>query len=354
MFTFDSKKQLTRDAVGESLGGHFKTHDGRTVDSTGAFFVGELERLDQTLNLPLVDITWSRDIDLRNDVTVADEYSSFTNTTVASNGGLGTGQGVGTGKAWMGRNSTQIAGVGIDISKTPNPLNVWGLEVKYDILELAAAARIGRPIDSQKVDAMELKRQMDIDEQVYIGDLTLNIGGLYNSAAVTNVTNFPPGASGFTQWAEKTPDEILADITMAMTSVWKASGYAIRPNRILLPPAQFAQICMQKVATQAGLVSVRNYVEQNNLMTSNGGGKLTIDYCKWGVGAGAGGTYQVPGTVDRMIVYTKDYKRVRFPLTLVQRTPVQYEGIWHKVYYFHKMGGIEMPYANTIGYQDGL
>jgi hypothetical protein len=73
MFTFDKKAQLTRDAVGESLGGAFQTHDGRTVDSTGAFFVGELERLDQTLNLPLVDITWSRDIDLRQDVTIADE-----------------------------------------------------------------------------------------------------------------------------------------------------------------------------------------------------------------------------------------------------------------------------------------
>lgn len=30
------------------------TFDQATVDSSGAFLIGELERLDQTLNLPLV------------------------------------------------------------------------------------------------------------------------------------------------------------------------------------------------------------------------------------------------------------------------------------------------------------
>lgn len=34
------------------------TFDQATVDSSGAFLIGELERLDQTLNLPLVGYTW--------------------------------------------------------------------------------------------------------------------------------------------------------------------------------------------------------------------------------------------------------------------------------------------------------
>ena len=44
------------------------TFDQATVDSSGAFLIGELERLDQTLNLPLVGYTWTRDIQLREDV----------------------------------------------------------------------------------------------------------------------------------------------------------------------------------------------------------------------------------------------------------------------------------------------
>ncbi|STF64323.1 bacteriophage protein [Escherichia coli] len=55
------------------------TFDQATVDSSGAFLIGELERLDQTLNLPLVGYTWTRDIQLREDVSIADDISSWTN-----------------------------------------------------------------------------------------------------------------------------------------------------------------------------------------------------------------------------------------------------------------------------------
>src|SRR5262249_52004892 len=99
--TFDTSAAFTTDGAGNQMGQKFTqaymTHDGKVVDSSGAFLVGELERLDQTLHRPLVSITWSRDIRLRNDVTIADEVSAFTLSTFASAGALGTGQGVGTG-----------------------------------------------------------------------------------------------------------------------------------------------------------------------------------------------------------------------------------------------------------------
>ena len=121
----------------------YKTHDGRTVDSTGAFLVGELERLDQTLHMPLVAVTWSRDINLREDVSVADEVSSFTLSTFASQGNLGAGNGIRNGKAWIGKATDQIGGVSVDIGKYPQPLTPWGLEVKFSILELESAAKAG-------------------------------------------------------------------------------------------------------------------------------------------------------------------------------------------------------------------
>lgn len=64
------------------------TIDRATIDSTGAFIVGELERMDQTLNLPLVSVKWTRDMPLRSDISIADEVSSFTNTDFASVGGV--------------------------------------------------------------------------------------------------------------------------------------------------------------------------------------------------------------------------------------------------------------------------
>jgi hypothetical protein len=353
VITYDSRPtyDAAGNAMGKPLGMRCTTIDGKTVDSTGAFMVGELERLDQTLHEPLAAVSWGRDIDLREDVTIADEVSSFTLSTYNSAGGLGTGQGIRNGKAWIGKNTDQITGVSVDIAKITNPLTPYGIELKYTVLELESAARLGRPIDQQKYAAMQLKYQMDVDEQVYAGDEPAGFTGLVNSALVA-ATNLPNGGSGSPSWATKNPDEILADVNYALTTVWAASAWAVVPSRILLPPEQFGQISTQKVS-QAGNVSVLKYIQENNLLATTGKGKLDIFPVKWCIGAGVGGTIGTVGH-DRMVVYTKDKDRVRFPMTLLQGTPIQYDSIYHKRTYFCRLGVVEVVYPETLGYFDQL
>lgn len=342
--------------TGQSLGGTFRTHDGRTCDSTGAFLVGELERLDQKMHRPLAAVTWSRDLDLRQDVTIADEVSSFTTSTYGSPGGLGTGSGIGTGKAWVGRDTTQITGISVDIAKIPHPLRPWSMEIKYTIFELESAARVGRPIDAQKLDALQLKHQMDIDEQAYYGDLTTGDKGLVNSAQVTAVTNLPNGQDGTPQWSTKTPVEILDDFNLALTTTWENAAWAVMPTRALIPPSQFGYISTTPV-TIAGTGSILKYLMENNLLVTSGVGKMEIYPAKWCIGSGVGGTIGVgsaDGGIDRMVIYSKDVDRVRFPMTLLNRTPVQYDGLYHKSTYFTRLGVVEVVYPETISYWDGL
>lgn len=355
MQTFDSgyrSLDAAGNQLGKPLGNAFRTADGRTVDSTGAFLVGELERLDLTLHEPLAAVTWGRDIDLREDVTLADEVSSFTLSTFAAQGGLGLGNGIGNGKAWIGKDTNQITGISADIAKIPHQLRPWAMELKYTILELESAAKLGRPIDQQKFEGLQLKHQMDIDEQIYIGDTTTGDTGLVNNSLVTNVSNVANGASGFSAWTKKSPDEILADVNTMLTSVWAASAWAVIPGRLMLPPAQFGYISTQKVS-QAGNVSILKYIQDNNLLTTSGKGKLEILPLKWLIGAGVGGTIGTAG-VDRAVVYTKEKQRVRYPMTLLQRTPIQYDSIYHKTTYFCRLGAVEVVYPETIGYFDGI
>lgn len=343
---------------GKVLDHAYKTWDGkRTVDSTGAFLIGELERLDQTIHLPLSAVTWGRDIDLREDVTIADELSSFTLTTFGSAGSLGTGNGIRNGKAWIGKATNQIGGVGVDTGKIANPLTPWALEIAYSILELESAAKLGRPIDEQKYEALKLKLQMDIDEQVYVGDATIGsatgVGGLVNNGLVTNVANVPNGGGGTAPWSGKTPQEILADVNALLISVWASTGYAVMPNRLLIPPTQFGYINSTIVST-AGNQSILKFLLENNIIKNSGAGDLVIAPAKWLVGAGTGGTIGTAGTVDRMVAYNKNKRFVRFPMTPLQRTPVQYDSIYHKSSYFCRLGVVEVVYPETMGYRDGI
>ncbi|WP_448952138.1 DUF2184 domain-containing protein [Labrys neptuniae] len=316
------------------------TYDQATIDSAGAFLVGELERLDPTLNEPLVAYTWSRDIDLREDVSIADEVASFTNSTFAAVGGIQP-----NGKAWAGKDANAIASLALDIGKTPQPLNLWAMELSWTIPELESAIRLGRPIDSQKLEGLNLKLQMDTDEQVYIGDALLGIPGLVNSSLIT-ATNVVNGASSSPLWAQKTPAEILKDVNTLLNAAWAASGWKVAPTELRLPPVQFGYIVSQTVSS-AGNISILEFLRQNSLSNSINGRPLNIQPLKWLVGRGASNT-------DRMVAYTKDRKYVQFPMVPLQRTPLEYRSLYQLTTYFGRLGQIEFRYPETLGYADGI
>lgn len=322
------------------------TYDELTIDSTGAFLIGELERLDLTLHEPLVSVTWSRDIDLREDVTIADEASSFTNSSFAAAGSLNSG-----GKNFIGKNSNAINGIALDIGKTSQPLYLWGMEVGYTLPELLSAQQMGRPVDDQKYKGMQLKYQMDIDEMVYIGDTVIGKEGLVNSSLVT-AGFVSAGVAGGTTWITKTPDEILNDVNSLLQSSWAAAGYAVCPSKLLLPPAQFAYITSQKVSS-AGNVSILTFLEDNSISLKINGKKLDIQPCKWLVGRGVP-VGSPEAATDRMVAYTQDKNRVRYPLVPLQRTPLEYRSLYQLTTYFGRLGVVELVYSETIRYADGI
>ncbi|WP_406670465.1 DUF2184 domain-containing protein [Raoultella terrigena] len=310
------------------------TFDQATVDSSGAFLIHELERLDQTLNLPLTSQTWSRDIQLREDVSIADEISSFTNTTFAAAGTPNA-----NGKNWISPLATAIAGINVDIEKKGFPLELWGMELGWTIIELNAAAQVGRPIDTQKYDGMQLKWNMDTDEQVYIGDSAKGAKGLLNLSQVT-----PTNATK--TWATSTADEIRASINQVLSNAWARSAYSKVPEDLLIPPEQYSFLASTIVST-AGNQSLLTYLETNTIAYHQNGKPLNIRPVKWMKGRGVGST-------DRMVAYTNDKKFVRFPMVPLQSVPIQYRGLYQLVTYYGKLGAVEPVYPETLNYMDGI
>ena len=321
------------------------TFDARTIDSSGAFLIGELERLDQNLHAPLAAVTWSRDIDMRSDVSIADEASSFTNSSFAAAGGVG-----GSGISWAGKDASAIPGIALDIGKTLSPLNLWASQIGWTLPELESAQKLGRPVDQQKFAGMQLKYQMDIDQVVYVGDTAVGINGMLNHATMTNITNAVTGAwTGGTT----TPAQITADINELLTSVWKASAYAVCPSHLLVPPLQFGYLASTLVST-AGNISLLEFLKTNTIANSINGRPLEIQPLKWLTGTTRGG--QGPGTAgaDRIYAYTKDPMRIRYPLVPLQRTPLEYRDLRQLTTYFGKLGAVELVYAETVGARDGV
>lgn len=326
----------------------FQTFDQATIDSAGAFLVGELERLDPMIHEPLVDTTWDRDIDLRTDVTMGDENSSYTTSTFASTGGPSS-----SGISWAGKESTTISRINVDIAKVVNPLTLWTETVSYTITELLSAQQLGRPIDSQMLAGLNLKHQMDTDQMVYVGDSTVGATGLANAALVTNTGNVAAGAAGSLPFIAKTPDEITGDVNELLTSVWAATGYKAPPKNVLMAPGAFGYIATTKVS-EAGNISILDYVKQHNVFTAQKDIELEIYPVKWLDKANINGPGGTAATYGRMAAYTRHEPYVRFAMVPLQSMQPQYRGIWIDVPYYGRLGRVETVYPETIGYRDGV
>lgn len=314
----------------------------RTRDSALAYYVNQLENLDRRLYEPLVSVSWGRDIKLRAGITMSNESTSFIRSAFAA---VGTLQNTTGNFPWVSAETTAIPGVSINGEKVVLPLRVLAREVSYTSVELERSQLTGQPIDVQKIDAMNILYQMNTDQMVYIGSTDVGATGFLNDANVTAST-VANGVSGSPLWSQKTPDEILADVNAELAATWLTAAYAICPSKLLLPPTQFSYIASQKVSS-AGNVSILKFLKENSIALQINGTELDIQPVKWLAGAGANGT-------NRMVVYTNDESRVRFPMVPIRRETAYYQGIRYTAPYLWAFGQVEIVYPETIGYADGI
>lgn len=313
----------------------------KTRDSALAYYVNQLENLDKRLYEPLTSVSWGRDIKLRAGITMGNESTSFIRSAFAAAGTLNN---VGN-MPFISAETTAIPGVSVNGQKIVLPLRLLAREISFTSVELDRSQLTGQPIDTQKTDALNILYQMNTDQMVYKGAAEVGATGLINSAEVATGT-VAVGISGGTTFASKTPDEILANINTLIEAAWAASAFAVCPSKLLLPPVQFSYLASQKVSS-AGNVSILKFLKENCISLQVNGKELDIQPVKWLTGAGVDGS-------DRMVAYTNEEDRVRFPMVPIRRETAYYQGIRFTAPYLWAFGEVEIPYPETIRYADGI
>jgi hypothetical protein len=325
-----------------------KSRSFRTNDSALAYFVNQLENFDPKLHEPLVSVSWSRDIALRPGITMSNESTSFIRSAFAAPGSLSANLGANGGgnMPWISPETTAIPGISIDGQRVVSPLRLLAREISYTSPELERSQLLSQPIDTQKLDALNEVYQMNTDQMVYIGSSDVGETGLLNNSGVT-VNNVPAtGTGSSTFWINKTAAQILADVNTLLETTWQQAAFAVCPGKLLLPPAQFSFLASQLVST-AGSISILEFLKKNSIALSINGKELDIQPVKWLTGRGVSGA-------DRMVAYTNDLNRVRFPMVPVRRETPYYQGIRFSAPYLWAFGVVEFVYPETVGYADGI
>lgn len=189
-----------------------------------------------------------------------------------------------------------------------------------------------------------------MDENVYRGFDAYGTTGLLNDPEAVESTVAAVGTGGSTKWADKTKEQILADINAAITAAWAAAEYdeSAMPNHILLPYEQYGHI-LTTMVTDLAAESILDYLLKNNVASKNGG-SLFIGATRWCKGAGTGGT-------DRMAVYVNHERFLKMdelvPLGRVMSGP-NVANVCYDTAYMANISQVQLLYPQTMTYWDGV
>lgn len=315
--------------------------DEAGIASGGAFLRSELEKRDTLIRKPLTSVTYPRDININTGGGWVDAISAQS-VGYGLTGGSNDGP-VGSG----GANGIPI--VSADVTNGLYKAHVFQVALRVMFVDMQKANYVGRSLDNLLSDGVRMSYDKHQDRNIYLGFERYGTTGILNNPDSVETT-VVAGASGETQWAKKTPDEILADVNAAITANWAAAEYdeSAMPNHILIPYEQYTDILTRKV-TDLATETILDFLMRNNAAAKKGG-NLFIGPTRWCKGAGTGET-------DRMVVYVNHERFLSaeelVPLNRVMTSPSAANACYDTAY-MANLSEVEVFYPQTIAYYDGI
>lgn len=228
------------------------------------------------------------------------------------------------------------------------PVVMWGIGARWTMQELQAfvvAQRNGRGRRSPEVarQAAALRGiEEALNDQALFGTPEAGIAGALNNPLVGS-GSVAAGASGKTNWEDKTPDEILADINGLADTIWQYSKMREVPDTLLLPPAKWSILKNRHLENRE--ISIMSYLIENSQYFKSADSIIPVNEL---TGAGFNGT-------GKMVVYSKKEDKICCEIPAeatalpVQQQFFDYVMLWHAY-----SAGTILRYPRSMAYAEGI
>lgn len=188
-----------------------------------------------------------------------------------------------------------------------------------------------------------------VESSVIFGNDAIGFRPWINYPGITRV-NAPAGAGGDTEWATKTPEEILADVNYMLNAQWEGTRTLYLGTDIFLPMAQYS-ILVERPMVIGGVgvaQSIMSYMQSNNLVSKVRGRELKFHPSRYLSDAGAAGA-------SRMILMDRDPENqaMPWPLDFTLNQPVA-EPLAAAWYAEQKFGSYHVRQPGSMLYMDGI
>ena len=114
----------------------------------------------------------------------------------------------------------------------------------YNTMEIEHAQFAGVNLSMYKAQAARRAVDLKINQMAWFGDSEQGVTGFIDNPNLTAVTLAADGTGSSTKFTDKTPDQIIRDITKLITAINVATNNVEDPNMVLLPTEAFDHIVM--------------------------------------------------------------------------------------------------------------
>ena len=145
-----------------------------------------------------------------------------------------------------------------DVNGVPHsvPVKTLGVSYGYSNQEMRASRMAGKSLDARKAESARFQVDNATNKIAWAGDAKNGLLGVLSAGQNIPVKTLTAGAAGKTEWASKTADEIVADITAMYAQVNRTTKDVERPDTLVLPAEVYTVLSLKRLGdTEATVLS---------------------------------------------------------------------------------------------------
>lgn len=230
------------------------------------------------------------------------------------------------------------------------PVRTFGNAYGYSRQEIASAQLTGLPLDARKAEAGRRSYEEKVNDTIWFGSPAHGLHGFFhgpaNAPALTVTKTQVAAAAGGTNstvWGvDKTPTEIIADLTNACSVHYSGTLKLFSPDKILISVEKKLYLMNTPRSDQSDM-SIMSWFLANNKFIKSADDFMDINELA-GIYDGAGGDFDpTGGSVEGFTTFVSGQQNARirepFPFT---HLPVQYKGLEFEINCYGRFAGVEM------------
>ena len=233
-----------------------------------------------------------------------------------------------------------------DISgkETSVPVRSVGISYGYNFDEINSSALSGAALDQRRANAARRSVEQTVNQVAFYGDAESGLTGLFDNPNIPTGAVVNPGAG--TNWASKTPDEILFDINELFADIFETTKMVESGNTLLLPPNQWSYIMATPRASNSD-TTIGQYVAQNSPFIGSVSDIIPVNEFA------AANNPQL--AADAMMAYDRSPDKVELNIPVeLEMLPVQQKNLEFTIPGRSRLGGLSIYYPLAFAIATGI